>query len=164
MLVLDMNYPMLHTSPIPYIQDVHEIILHLLHYISFNATKHHALDLASFHILLLFCTSKNKPVLASHVPYLLLSNLQVLAAVNAHLLDLNTRIKPLVFPSCALEYWSETSDGLAGYFFRSSQKLVNLHYFLNLDFISAETVGWEKDPDHILVKYGSKSWQRKEFC
>ena len=121
------------------------------------------MNLASFEILLLFCcTKKDRAKLAQYIPFVRLFPTQTLVAVNKELLRSDTRIGPMLFPSCALEYWSDDS-GLAGFFFGSSKKIYNPHYFETLDFISAEELTWEMDPEYVSVEFGSKSWQRKEF-
>ena len=107
---------------------------------------HRAMNLASFEVLLLFCnTSKDWAKLAQYIPFVKLFPTQVLATTRKGLLWSDTRIESLIFPSCVLEYWSDDS-GLAGFFFRSSKKIYNPHYFETLDFISAEELTWEKDP------------------
>ena len=68
----------------------------------------------------------------------------------------------MLFPSCALEYWSDDS-GIAGFLFGSSEKIYNPHYFETLDFISVEELTWEMDPHHVSAEYRSKSWQKKEL-
>ena len=104
------------------------------------------MNLASFEVLLLFCnTSKDWAKLAQYIPFVKLFPTQVLATTRKGLLWSDTRIESLIFPSCVLEYWSDDS-GLAGFFFRSSKKIYNPHYFETLDFISAEELTWEKDP------------------
>ena len=156
-------YPMPHMSPMPYVQDVHNIVSLLLRYIPFNSTIHCMYDLASFEVLLLFCTSsKNWAKLAQYIPFVKLFPTQVAFAIRKGLLRGDTRIASLVFPSCVLEYWSDDT-GIAGFLFGSAEKIYNPHYYEMLDFISTEELTWDMDPHHVLVKYGSKSWQKKEL-
>ena len=163
MPVVPTTYPMPGTSPVPYVQDVHDIISYLIRYVPFDPSIHHPMNLAFFEVLLLFCCiSKDRAKLAQYIPFVKLFPMQTLALINKGLLRSDTRIGPMLFPSCALEYWSDDS-GLAGFFFRSSEKVYNLHYFETLDFISTEELTWEKDPQHVSVEFRSKSWKKKEY-
>lgn len=163
MLADPTTYPMPCTAPMPYVQDVHDIVSLLMRYVPFNSAVHHTCDLASFEVLLLFCTStKSQAKIAQYIPFVKLLPTQVAFAMRKGLLRQDTRIGPMIFPSCTLEYWSDDS-GIAGFLFGSAKKIYNPHYFEMLDFISMEEMTWEMDPHHFSAEFGSKSWQKKEF-
>ena len=85
--------------------NVHDAVSFLMRYTPFDPKVHRAYDLASFEVLLLFCTnSKNQAKLAQYIPLVKLYPTQVTFAIRKGLLRSDTRIGPLIFPLCALEY------------------------------------------------------------
>ena len=105
MPVVPTTYPMPATSPVPYVQDVHDIVSLLLRYVPFDPFIHRTMNLASFEVLLLFCsTSKDRAKLAQYIPFVKLFPTQTLAVIRKGLLRSDMRIEPILFPLCMLEY------------------------------------------------------------